>query len=387
MFSKYALICKDPKALAIKFLCYNAWTFPALSLGALLLSDLYDFDRWLVLVVVVWACSQGIKDFLGQALRRTDRYSLFSRLYIFDSLFTLFLTICVGLSVNSIEAFVAVSALSSLVLSMFFWRFPIRAASESRLSVSSIVVYSAPLVLASSATGGFLAILRRMLNVVAGPEIGGILNFLYEVVQKPLSLISSSIVTAIVPDLARRPAGIQIYSAALIYLSTFSLMLIGPLALQSFWPSPILLPSDPDVLYLVALVVFINKFKSGFVELPFMLVQRPAPVVAGSFLTVLLIYLMQFVPWAKDLENLLVGAVGVQLLAVLVTLVWPIGDRKVKRAVSVSSLGVIGAALAATSVVTNLRAENAVGYLVAFTALVSTAVILVYGSVRVKSSV
>lgn len=348
-FSKFALISTDPRALATVFLKEQRVIVLLLSILSVAAPYVLNVDFITMLVVSFWAASQGTKDFLGQVLRRCNCYDAFSGLYVMDALLTLLLTAGIGLSSPTLIGFILASTLSSFVVVAVYWgRVGTDINNGAGQSLLSIVTYSAPIVAANSLAGVFLTVFRRMLNVAAGPEIGGTLNFIYELIQKPMSLISSSIVTAVVPILQSRsdPADVRavgyLYIASLfVLMSVPALAQISGLAVEMFGPSVV-------SVCLLILVVFLNKLKSGFVELPFMLVRRPLLILPGNIVG-LAFLLFFFWTTKSNTEATLMLTTQSQVIMILLALIMRVGHGAIQRAVRLYTLKILGVVIITAS--------------------------------------
>lgn len=310
-FSKYVLISGQWKSVERAFWAVQ----PTVILLMLVAAGLWwaiarSVTPALAASAVVFALSQGLKEFSGELARTRGRIADMQRLYVLDAITTTIFSLAMLLMFRRAEVFLLCSAVSSIIWSWSLM--PHESVFRARTSVAelrSIYRYSYGVVGTSSINAGSIAIARSAVLHASPPGTAGAIQFVLDILQKPMALIGSSVTTAALPEARVRPVDGMLRQLTGIMIAAFTCILA--LAwLVALLPSRI--GHDSEILgipLLIACSVFIwaNRYKSSVMDMP--LLASPAfssRLVLGAAGSLVLMLAMTRI--ATDNATTLVGA-------------------------------------------------------------------------------
>lgn len=271
-FSKYVLISGDYEEVESAF-----WSFQPLIVlvvavvvaAAPLVQHKIEFG--LVIASGFFAMTQGWKEFCGELARARGKIAEMQLLYVFDALTTLVAVWLILLYYKYAWAFICASAVSSLFWS---WRYLPKPQSVRWLSdrneMASIYRYSYGLLGTNALNSIGLATARGAVLHASPPALSSSIQFVLDLLQKPMALLGSSAVTAVLPEIRKRsimsviPTLVAVMSAALLGF----FMIVG---LLSYLPINIFGKLDglqPALLLACALFIWSNRYKSTVMDIP-----------------------------------------------------------------------------------------------------------------------
>lgn len=268
-FSKYTLLANtydniESSVLGIAFLLLLVSFIAIIILG----------ERWTY--AVLFASSQGLKEFFVEKFRVKQFYKNVFCIYLADAIITFSLYLSLGFFNASHFTFVISSAISSysVVLVLAYKSNLLRVESSlfvmcaNYLKASRVSIY----ILASGlSVNALIYQCRNLLTISFGNEIGGHLNYVLDMIQRPISLISSSIITTLIPvrDAALKQK-INVFSGLFLLICCAGLFVLAKAIsyLEQITGATKFFIAPNYAYFWVITLVFMNRLKSTMTEVP-----------------------------------------------------------------------------------------------------------------------
>lgn len=323
-FSKYVLIGGDWQRIGgAFFLVQPAVVCVLVVIGAgLVLSGVVD--GWLAASAVLFAVSQGWKEFTAELARARSAIGDLHRLYVNDAITTLGFT-CVALwFLPEAKMMLLAGGASSAIWAIRC--LPKRSARrDGDISLLyEIYRYSFGIVGASALNSFGLSALRVAINQVTSPATSGAFQYLLDMLQKPAALLGSTATSAALPEIARgRGAQVpqliaRILAVAWIALSVFAIALIMA---PNWLPGMKKMEVAPGLALIAAAYIWMNRYKSSAMEITLVASDARGPfVILGGFVTVGGIAIVA--RYAKDLSFLIFWGLFSLFISGLVSLLF-----------------------------------------------------------------
>lgn len=272
-FSKYVLVSGDWMGVERAFYAFQPLVLSAVGLMAAACWVYFRANGILVSAVVVFAISQGWKEFAGELARVRGAITEMQRLYVLDSMTTLGLTVLVLVFHPSAAMVLLAGGASSLAWS--FRYLPKRQESPPSaiiVSVADVYRYSYGVVGTSAINSATISLARQGLLRSAPPHLVDGTQFLLDLLQKPMALIGSSAITAALPEV--RKSGVRGVIPTIVKVITLTLiaLALGALIVVSVPQSISAKVGSLSYAFALSAAVFIwsNRYKSVAMDLPLM---------------------------------------------------------------------------------------------------------------------
>lgn len=273
-FSKFVLVSRQPDEIESTF-----WLIQPLVIGIVVAASLVGWGWFrtgtlaMFISAGVFAVSQGWKDFSGEVLRVRGNVGALSRLYVYDAATTLILILPVLYFIRRAEAFIAMSAASSMFWAWTFARGPRVRADSSAGRILQIYRYSFGVVGSGTLNATTVALARTIVLKSTSPEISGAVQFVLDTLQKAMALFSSSLLSSAIPEVRkhgldrhlRELVGLMAMAMAVLTIAAFPLLLLaggeGGTALAPEW-------NFLGLAAACALLIWTTRFKATVFDLP-----------------------------------------------------------------------------------------------------------------------
>lgn len=281
-FSKYVLISGDSRSVESVFWVVQPWVaailIAAVAVFHLLFAHQVRASAWLMLAAAILILSQGWKEFCGELLRVRSNISVVQKLFVLDAACTLALSALAVFVFRTAESMLMASALSSMFWALFYLPRREGPVSGSTLrTLFEVYRYSLGVVGTNTLNTGLIAGARTFVLRTASPQASAGIQFLLDMLQKPMALIASSVNSTVIPILRSGSIrkviwpllGVMVGSlVALVILALFVGEASGVLGLWRNEHLPL------GVAMSCAFFIWSNRYKTSVLDLPLTVSNR-----------------------------------------------------------------------------------------------------------------
>lgn len=275
-FSKYVLISGDSRSVESVFWIVQPWVAVILVVAVAAFHFTWAYkihgSAWLMLAAAVLVLSQGWKEFCGELLRVRSNIPAVQKLFVLDALCTLALSAVAVFVFRTAESMLLASAVSSMFWAIFYLpKRELPATGSTFRTLFEVYRYSVGVVGTNTLNTGLIAGARTFVLKSASPQASAGIQFLLDMLQKPMALVASSVNSTVIPILRSGSLNkvlwplLGVMIASLVALAVLALLVGEASGLLGLWKNERL---PLGVAMSCAFFIWSNRYKTSVLDLP-----------------------------------------------------------------------------------------------------------------------